>query len=84
MDDNNISPYHIRIEHSQGIDPAQREVMRQAAWDMYAAAALGMAMHPGTTRDAAKPRTSEEIAAMADSLMLQRDLRFGRVVVVKQ
>lgn len=55
----------------------QLELMRRAAWDMYAAAALGMAMHPGTTRDAAQPRTMQEIAAIADELLAHRDARFG-------
>lgn len=68
-----------RTNISLHLDPAQREVMRQAAWDMYAAAALGMAMHPGTTRDAAQPKTTSQIAAIADELIEQRDLRFGRV-----
>lgn len=59
----------------------QRDIMRQAAWDMYAAAALGMTLHPGTTRDAAKPRSIEEIAYIADQLLEQRDKRFGPLIV---
>lgn len=61
------------------IHPAQRETMRQAAWDMYVAAILGMAYHPGTTRDAAVRRPPQEIANLADEMMEQRDQRFGRV-----
>ena len=74
-----MTDYHNRHRESQRIDAAQREVMRQAAWDMYVAAALGMSMHPGTTRDAAKPMTHEQICEVADSLLFQRDRRFGRV-----
>lgn len=51
-------------------------LMRAAAWDMYASAALSMSLHPGTTRDKAVPRTAEEIAKIADDLLAQRDLRF--------
>lgn len=58
------------------IDPQQAELMRRAAWDMYVAAALGMTLHPGTTRDAAQPRTPREIANIADTLLEERDRRF--------
>lgn len=51
-------------------------LMRAAAWDMYASAALSMSLHPGTTRDKAIPKTAEEIAQIADDLLAQRDLRF--------
>lgn len=50
-------------------------LMRMAAWDMYASAALSMTLHPGTTRDKATPRTMEEIAKIADELLAERDKR---------
>lgn len=49
---------------------------RMVAWDVYASAALSMSLHPGTTRDKAQPRTMEEIAAIADALLAERDRRF--------
>ena len=51
-------------------------LMRAAAWDMYASAALSMSLHPGTTRHEATPRTAEEIATIADQLITERDKRF--------
>lgn len=51
--------------------------MRQTAWDMFASAALGMSMHPGTTRDKARPLTVDEVARIADDMMVERDKRFG-------
>jgi|LauGreDrversion4_2_1035121.scaffolds.fasta_scaffold2434462_2 hypothetical protein len=54
----------------------QAILMRMAAWDMYAAGVLSMAMHPGTTRDKQRPMTIEEIAQLADQLLEERDKRF--------
>jgi hypothetical protein len=53
-------------------------IMRRAAWDMYYAAAMGMAMHPGTTRDAAKPKSAAECANIADEMLRERDERCMR------
>lgn len=56
----------------------QTEVMRRAAWDMFASSALGMSMHPGTTRDAARPLTASQCADIADQMLEERDKRFPR------
>jgi hypothetical protein len=59
------------------VDHIERFLMsRVVAWDIYASSALGMSMHPGTTRDKAQPKTVEEIAAIADAMLAERDKRW--------
>jgi hypothetical protein len=51
--------------------------LRQVAWDVYASALLGMSYHPGTTRDKPNRMTVQEVAAIADAMLAERDRRFN-------
>ncbi len=53
-------------------------IMRRAAWDMYLAGVMSISMHPGTTRDEAKPKTVQECADIADAMLRERDERIMR------
>ncbi len=55
----------------------QFDICRIMAWDMYASSILGMSLHPGTTRDEAKPKTMKEICNLADEMLAERDGRFN-------
>lgn len=52
------------------------EMLRASMWTGLVSTQCGFAFHPGTTRDAAKPRSVDEICAEADRYMAEFDKRF--------
>lgn len=51
-------------------------MLRAQFWSSIVAAQVGFAHHPGTTRDAAKPRSRSAIIEEADMYLAEFDKRF--------
>lgn len=54
----------------------ENDFTRPIVWAQFAAAILSMANHPGTTRDAQRPKAAHQIAEEADKMMREYDERF--------
>lgn len=52
------------------------EMLRASLWSGLVGTQCGFAFHPGTTRDAANPRSVEAICAEADKYLAEFDKRF--------
>lgn len=51
-------------------------MLRAQFWTAIVSSQVGFAHHPGTTRDAAQPRSMAEIIAEADAYLAEFDKRF--------
>ena len=79
QDDSSLSDMGIPIsEQKQDVaELTLRDLSRQQAFDSYLSAQIGMSFHPGTTRDAAKPRTLAEMVTFAKQALAARDALFN-------
>lgn len=55
----------------------QLRITRLLAWDMYAGGVLSITHHPKNLEVNPNPLTIEQIAAIADAMLVERDKRFG-------